>query len=88
MWNFIARSIIRYRLALLIFLAVITSFMLYHARFVHMTYSNPQVIPVTNPKYAEYVAFKKQFGEDGNVMVIGIQTDQLFTRHYGVATAH
>ncbi|HYV90368.1 MAG TPA: MMPL family transporter [Chitinophagales bacterium] len=79
MWNFIARSIIRYRLALLIFLAVITSFMLYHARSVHMTYSNPQVIPVTNPKYAEYVAFKKQFGEDGNVMVIGIQTDQLFT---------
>jgi predicted RND superfamily exporter protein len=79
MWNSIARAIIRYRLALLIFLAVVTAFMLYHARSVHMTYSNPQVIPVTNTKYAEYIAFKKQFGEDGNVLVIGIQTDQLFT---------
>jgi predicted RND superfamily exporter protein len=79
MWNSIARAIIRYRLWLLIFIAAVTVFMLYHARSVHMTYSNPQIIPVTNPKYAEYIAFKKQFGEDGNVLVIGIQTDQLFT---------
>lgn len=79
MWNFIARSVIRYRLALLILLAAFTVVLLYHARLVHMTYSNPQVIPTNNPKYAQYLAFKKQFGEDGNVMVIGIQTDQLFT---------
>src|ERR1043165_6084107 len=79
MWNSIARAIIRFRLWLLIFIAAVTVFMLYHARSVHMTYSNPQIIPVTNPKYAEYIAFKKQFGEDGNVLVIGIQTDQLFT---------
>lgn len=79
MWNFIARSVIRYRLTLLILLAAFTIVLLYHARLVHMTYSNPQVIPTNNPKYAEYLSFKKQFGEDGNVMVIGIQSNQLFT---------
>ncbi|MEO5675873.1 MAG: MMPL family transporter [Chitinophagales bacterium] len=78
MWNSIARTIIRYRLGLLIFIVGFTAVMLYHALMVRLTYSNPQVIPVTNPKYAEYVNFKKQFGEDGNVMVLGIQPEQLF----------
>ena len=53
--------------------------MLYHAKQVQMTYSNPQVIPTNNPKYAQYLSFKKQFGEDGNVLVLGIQTDKFFT---------
>src|SRR5215471_16289289 len=80
MWNKVARFIIRYRIILLLILAALTGIMLYHARNVRMTYSAPQVIPTSDPKYAAYLNFKKQFGEDGNVMVLGIQTDQLFTK--------
>src|SRR5678815_2894216 len=79
MWNSIARFIIRYRILLLLAIAGFTVVMGYHGRRVHMTYSAPKVIPVDNPKYADYLKFKKQFGEDGNVMVIGIQTSRLFT---------
>lgn len=79
MWNFIARSILRYRIPLLIALAAFTAVMFYHARSVQMTYDNPAVIPANNPKYLRYLEFKQQFGEDGNVMVIGVQSDQLFT---------
>lgn len=79
MWNQIARFIIRYRVALLLVIAGFTVVMGYHARKVHMTYSAPKVIPIDNPKYADYLAFKKQFGEDGNVMVLGIQTDKFFS---------
>jgi predicted RND superfamily exporter protein len=79
MWNSIARFIIRYRILLLLAIAGFTVVMGYHGRRVHMTYSAPKVIPIDNPKYADYLKFKKQFGEDGNVMVIGIQTSQLFT---------
>ena len=30
------------------------------------------------PKYKAYQEFRKKFGEDGNMLVIGIQTDKLF----------
>lgn len=79
MWNRIARLIIRYRIPLLVLIAGFTVVMGYHAQKVRMTYSAPQIIPIDNPKYADYLHFKKQFGEDGNVMVIGIQADKLFT---------
>lgn len=79
MWQVIARLLIRYRLWFLVLLLAVTAFMFYHAREVQMTYSNPQIIPVSNPKYANYMAFKRQFGEDGNVLVLGIRSDSLFT---------
>ena len=31
-----------------------------------------------NPVYKDYVSFRQTFGDDGNVLVVGIQTDQLF----------
>src|SRR5213075_1448475 len=31
-----------------------------------------------HPKYKAYQEFRKKFGEDGNLLVIGIQTDKLF----------
>src|SRR5215467_9751694 len=79
MWNKLAQIILRFRYALLAALLAFTVVMAFHARLVHMTYSAPQVIPSSNPKYADYLAFKKAFGEDGNVLVLGIQTDQFFT---------
>jgi hypothetical protein len=82
MWNLVARSVLRYRIPLLIALTAFTGVMFYHARLVKMTYNNPAVIPANNPKYMRYMDFKKQFGEDGNVMVIGVQSDKLFTRDF------
>ncbi|MCS6918040.1 MAG: MMPL family transporter [Chitinophagales bacterium] len=79
MWQLIASLLIRYRLWFLTALLAVTAFLFYHARQVQMTYSNPQIIPTSNPRYADYVAFKKQFGEDGNVLVLGILSDSLFT---------
>src|SRR6185295_2510753 len=35
-----------------------------------------------NPKYLEYQEFRQKFGEDGNLMVIGIQSDKLFQQDF------
>jgi predicted RND superfamily exporter protein len=48
---------------------------------VQQNYEFGKAIPVDNPKYIEYQAFKKKFGEDGNLLVIGIKTDSLFREH-------
>ncbi|HSU26900.1 MAG TPA: MMPL family transporter [Chitinophagaceae bacterium] len=52
--------------------------MAYHASRVQLSYDFSTAIPVNNPKYKTYQEFRKKFGEDGNLLVIAIQTDQFF----------
>ena len=44
-----------------------------------MSYEFSKAVPTDNPKYQEYLAFKQKFGDDGNTMVLGLQTDSLYT---------
>ena len=80
MWESIARLVLKFRLSLLIFLFAATAFMGYHAYFVKMSYDFTRTVPIDNPKYLAYQAFRQKFGDDGNVMVIGIQTDKFFQK--------
>ena len=79
MWESLARFIIRFRWLLLLILIASTALMAYHAAGVQMSYEYIRAIPEDNPKYQAYQSFRKQFGEDGNMLVVGIQTDKLFT---------
>ncbi len=79
MWRRIGQFILKYRLLLLVILAVGTVFMGYMASKVQLSYDFSRAIPIDNPKYKAYQEFKKKFGEDGNLLVLGIQTDKLFT---------
>ncbi len=78
MWESIARFVLRFRLLLLVMLVAATAFMGYHASKVQLSYELLRAIPTDNPKYVAYQDFRKKFGEDGNLMVIGVQTDKLF----------
>ena len=79
MWQNIGRFILKYRLPILITLAALTAFMGYHASKVQLSYDFSRAIPLNNPKYKVYQEFRKTFGEDGNLLVLGIQTDKFFT---------
>lgn len=63
---------------MLILLVVITGGMGYLASKVELSYEFTRAIPLDNPKYKSYQAFREKFGEDGNLLVIGVQSDQLF----------
>ncbi len=78
MWQILGQFILRYRLPLLLILLALTSFMAYHASKVELSYEFARAIPTDHPKYKTYQEFRKKFGEDGNLLVIGIQTDKLF----------
>ncbi|MBS1777730.1 MAG: MMPL family transporter [Bacteroidetes bacterium] len=78
MWHSIAAFIIKFRIALLVVLLAATAFMGYHASKVQLSYEFTNAIPTNNPKYIDYQAFRKQFGEDGNLLVIGVKTDKFF----------
>jgi uncharacterized protein len=78
MWQSLGQFILKYRLFLFLLLAALTSFMAYHASKVELSYEFARAIPTDHPKYKTYQEFRKKFGEDGNLLVIGIQTDKLF----------
>ena len=79
MWTSLARIILRYGYFWLIILAGATIFLGWRASKVKLSYEFSRAIPTDNPKYVEYQQFRKKFGDDGNLLVIGIQTGEFFT---------
>jgi predicted RND superfamily exporter protein len=73
MWSKLALFVIKNRRLLLGLLAVITVFMAWEARKVEMTYDFAQVVSADDPDMIYFQRFKKTFGEDGNVLVLGMQ---------------
>src|ERR1700730_3856693 len=82
MWDSLARLILRWKYPLLAVIAIVTAFLGYHASQVKLSYEFSRAIPMDNPKYIEYQEFKHKFGEDGNLMVIGVQTDRFFNENF------
>lgn len=79
MWSKIAQFIIRYRIALIAVIGVITVFMGYHATKVEMSYEFTRTVPPNDPDMIYFNEFKKQFGEDGNMMAIGIKDSAIYS---------
>jgi predicted RND superfamily exporter protein len=78
MWQRLAGFVLKFRLPLLVLLLAGTVVMAYYASKVELSYEANKSIPLDNLKYKDYQQFKKLFGEDGNLMVIGVQTDDFF----------
>jgi len=78
MWHHTAAFVIRFRTVLLLILLAATGVMGYFASKVEISYEFTNAIPTDNPKYKDYQEFRKQFGEDGNMMVVGVQTEKFF----------
>ena len=79
MWRRLAKFVLQNRLILLILLFASTAVMAFFATKIKLSYEFSKAIPTDNPKYQEYLSFKNKFGDDGNLLVIGVQTDSFFT---------
>lgn len=78
MWYKLGKWVLRYRLLLLLLVLGSTAAMTWVASKVQLSYEFAKAIPINHPKYKEYIEFKQQFGEDGNLLVIGFQSNNLF----------
>ena len=78
-WAKIARIILRNRIIILVLLAIMTIFM--SMQWDKMRFSNSQanLLPDHHPVNLEYLSFLKQFGEEGNVVVLAVKDSSLFT---------
>lgn len=78
MWNYLVRIIFRNRPGILAGILIITAFMAWQATDVKLSYDFVRMLPATDKGYLEYEGFKKMFGEDGNVLVIGVVNPNMF----------
>jgi predicted RND superfamily exporter protein len=81
LWRKLGESILKNRIIFLLVLAGITGFMAFKASKVQLSNEFARAIPTDHPKYKVYQEFKKKFGDDGNLLVIGIQTPDFFEQN-------
>lgn len=79
MWKYLARLILRRRYWNLIFIGLSTIFMGYWATRVKLSYEMTPILPASDSTSIEYNNFKKTFGQDGSVLFIGVQDENIFT---------
>jgi uncharacterized protein len=78
MWQRLAKFVLKNRVLLLIILLIATAVMAFFASKIKLSYEFSKAIPTNNAKYQDYLSFKEKFGDDGNVLVIGVQSNDFF----------
>jgi predicted RND superfamily exporter protein len=82
MWNRLATYIIRNRFSLLIATGVWLILAFWQATNVKLTYDFAKVIPSDDPDFVSYTNFKETFGEDGNILAVGVKSEMLFEKDF------
>ncbi|MDX8337616.1 efflux RND transporter permease subunit [Draconibacterium sp. IB214405] len=78
MWIRLSRVILRNRILLLSVLGAITVFLGYHARKVEMSYEYASLLPKKDQAYKDYQHFVEIFGQEGNLIIVGVQDSNFF----------
>lgn len=75
----ISRLIFRNRPTIIVILVVFTAIMAYLGTSVKLSYESASLLSNSDSTLIRYQQFKHKFGEDGNVLVIGIRNANIFT---------
>jgi uncharacterized protein len=78
MWRYFSGILLRNRFIFTTVVLALTVFMAYEASRMQLSYEFAKILPDTDTSFIEYQNFKKTFGEDGNVMVMGFADKDLF----------
>ncbi|MGA9589481.1 MAG: RND family transporter, partial [Salegentibacter sp.] len=78
-WNSVARMILRNRIVIIILIAGITAFLATQWKYMRFSYTEANLLPDDNEINLAYKDFLDKFGEEGNLIVLGVQDSTLFT---------
>lgn len=78
MWSRFASIILRFRIVIILIVVGVTGFMIYKSQGIKLDYNYASLLPKSNKYYIEFDEFKKMFGGDANVSIIGIQDSNFF----------
>ncbi len=77
-WEGVARIILRNRIIILIIILGLTLFFANQWQHMRFTYTEANLLPDDHPINIEYNEFLDKFGEEGNLIVIGVKDSSLF----------
>ncbi|WP_159021930.1 RND family transporter [Formosa sp. L2A11] len=78
-WERIARLILRNKIAILILIALATIFLSTQWKYMRFTYTEANLLPDHHEVNQTYNKFLKIFGEEGNLIVLGVKDSTFFT---------
>jgi len=78
-WEYIAGIVLRNRVTILVLIFLLTLFLAFQWKNVGMTYNEANLLPKDHPANKDYTQFLNTFGEEGNLIVIGVKDDAFFT---------
>lgn len=78
-WNYVARLILRNRILILLSVLGITLFFSTQWKNIRISNSEAELLPSDHPIAKEYEDFLKIFGEEGNLIVMGVKDSLFFT---------
>ncbi len=78
MWKYLVRIILRKQSYILVIFGIFTVFMIYESFKVKLSYEYASLLPKSSKEYKEYQQFKKTFGEEANVLVVGFKDPSFF----------
>ena len=78
MWTKLAHIILKYRTILIVLLAIMTAFMGYKATQVQFSFRLAEIVPYNDPDNAYFRQFKEQFGDDGNMIAVGVKDSSIY----------
>ncbi|MBF0693780.1 MAG: MMPL family transporter [Flavobacterium sp.] len=78
-WELVARVVLRNRIVMLSIITLITVLLALQWKNIRFTFTEANMLPADNPVNVEYNAFLDKFGEEGNLIIIGVKDTTLFT---------
>lgn len=78
-WTTIARIILRNRILILIGIALFTLFLAMQWKNIRFTFTEANMLPDHHPVNIEYNKFLATFGEEGNLVLLAIESDSIYT---------
>ncbi|WP_304234673.1 RND family transporter [Jiulongibacter sediminis] len=77
-WKKIAELILNNRLTWLVVILSITGLMGYRASQLELSYELAKILPQSDESFQLYERFKQRYGEDGSVMLIALESDDIY----------
>ena len=78
-WDTVSNLILRNRLLIITLLILVTAFFVNHWQYIKFSNTEANLLPDTHEVNLEYLDFTDKFGEEGNLIVIGVKDSLLFT---------
>ncbi|SNS52122.1 hypothetical protein SAMN05421640_0502 [Ekhidna lutea] len=78
MWSKLAHNILRFRVPLMVLLGLVTVFMGYKSQNIKWSYDLANIVPEKDSDMVYFRQFRETFGEDGNIMAIGVKDSAIY----------